>query len=591
MTESPVARYVVLLRRWWWVVATAVLFAILVTAVTLPDQGAMTPEERASEATSFQATHLLIRNGEAPSQLTFELITLLTQQGELLTRIAERAGEDIGLTDVQAVMLTPDPLTDTISVTAVRPTPTEAAALATIYATELVAFLDERTRDTVENDYERITGRLEEIEASIDDLQDAIADADADDPQRPLLEADLTSLLDEFTQLRTQQRSLAEQREGTTASFVTLEEPSPVPVIDEGDDLLALPQRPALRFALAFIGGLLLGVAIVVGLDRFDTRIRTRRQAEEAFGIPVLAELPRRSRRHIAANGLPAYSDPGGVTAEVLRALRLSVALAPTWHLSSLTGDASGAVGGKTPIKPEYEPRTLVITSALTGDGKSTLAANLAVSIAEGGKRVLVVDCDFRRPAVGKLLDTEPGVGLRELTRLDERPLHDLATPTIAPNVAMVRSGSRGVTPSWFMAEAGLLVARCAQMADVVIFDTGPITLTNEASALLPHVDTGLVVVRAGKVDVEQARGAVEQLTQVDAHVSGVVLVASESRRRYGYGYYRADGEERPEDAGPRATSAGSGGLWNTNQRPSTGDDDVVPVPPAGGAESRHEPM
>jgi capsular exopolysaccharide synthesis family protein len=591
MTESPIGQYLVPLRRWWWIVASALLFAILVTAVTLPDRSTLTEDEQASQATAFRGTHLLIRNGEAPSQLTFELITLLTQQGELLARIAERAGGDIGLVDVQEVLLAPDPLTDTISVTAVRPSPAEAAALATTYATELVAFLDERTLDTVENDYQRVTARLEEIEASIDDLQDTIEDTEADDPQRPLLEADLASLLDEFTQLRTQQRSLAEQREGTTASFVTLEEPSPVPVLDEGGDLLALPQRPSLRFALAVIGGLLFGVAMVLGLDRFDTRVRTRRQAEEAFGIPVIAEMPRRSRRHIASAGLPAYTDPGGATAEVLRALRLSVALAPTWHLSSLTGDASGAVGGKTPIKLENEPRTLVITSALTGDGKSTLAANLAVSIAEGGKRVLVVDCDFRRPAVGKLLDIEPGLGLRELTRLDERPFQDLATPTVAPNVAMIRSGSRGVTPPWFMAEAGPLVERCAQMADIVIFDTGPITLTNEASALLPHVDTGLVVVRAGKVDPEQARGAVEQLTQVDARVSGVVLVGSESGRRYGYGYYRADGSEEGEGPVPRATP-GPGALWNTNQRPDGHTDDSVPAATrTAGTEGSHEPM
>jgi hypothetical protein len=160
---------------------------------------------------------------------------------------------------------------------------------------------------------------------------------------------------------------------------------------------------------------------------------------------------------------------------------------------------------------------------------------------------------------------------------VDERPIHDLAEPTVAPNVAMVRSGSRGVTPSWFMAGAGELVRLCLEMADVVIFDTGPITLTNEASALLPHVDTGLLVVRAGRVGPDQALGAIEQLTQVGAHVSGIVLVGPDAGRRYGYGYYAASTDddaagttpdERPGSVDPEEAV---GSPWNTNRPPGDG--------------------
>jgi Mrp family chromosome partitioning ATPase len=585
MNENPLAPVVAPLRRWWWIVAGVVVFALAVTYLTLPDPA----EDAAAEASSFRATHLLIRNGDAPTQLTFELIALLSQQGDLVNRVSERTGLDA--TEVQAVEFVPDPVTETLSITAIRRTPSEAADLASVYASELVAFLDERTLSTVENDFARITERLAEVQASIDDLQSQLDGLGLEDPQRPLLEADLDSLLTEYSELRTQERSLAQQRDGATASFVTLEEPAPVPAAD-GDELLSLPQRPTLRYAIALVVGLVLGLGVVFGYDRFDTKVRTRRQAEEAFGLPVLAELPKRSRRHLATTPLPAYHDPGGVTAEVLRALRLSIQLAPTWHLSSLTRDASGAVGTKTPVRREAEPRSIVVTSALTGDGKSTLAANLAVSVAEGGKRVLVVDCDFRRPAVGKLLDVGPGgTGLRELTRVDERPLEELAAPTVAPNVAMVRSGSRGVTPPWFMSHAPTLVARCLEMADVVIFDTGPITLTNEASALLPHADTGLVVVRSGKVAIDQARGAVEQLTQVDAHVSGIVLVGSEGRRRYGYGYYSSGNDEGdvvtptddPVDP-PAPTSP-----WDTNRPPSNG----APAEPGarGGTSPRRSPM
>jgi capsular exopolysaccharide synthesis family protein len=580
MNDNPLATLLVPARRWWWIVASVVGLALALMFVTLPPP----PEEGAADASSFSATHLLIRNGEVSTQLTFELVTLLAQQGDLVNRVTERTGLDP--LEVQDVQLVSDPVTETLSVTAVRRTPSEAAALASTYGEELIAFLDERTLATIENDYERVTERREEVQASIDDLQDQLGDLGQEDAQRPLLTAELDSLLNEYSELRTQERALAQQREGVTASFVTLEEPVPVPVSGE-DDLLALPERPLIRFAIALVIGLAIGLGAVLVYDRFDTRVRTRHQAEEAFGLPVLAELPKRSRGHLAATPLPAFDDPGGVTAEVLRALRLSVQLAPTWHLSSLSRDTGGAVGTKTPVRREREPRTIVITSALTGDGKSTLAANLAISMAEGGKRVLVVDCDFRRPAVGGLLQVEPGTGLRELTHVTERPLEDLAAPTVAPNVAMVRSGSRGVTPSWFMAEAGDLVRRCLEMADAVIFDTGPITLTNEASALLPHVDTGLVVVRSGKVTVDQARGAVEQLTQVDAHVSGIVLVGSEGRRRYGYGYYRSEGDAE-EGAVPAATGPVSGerGPW-ASTAPTDAEVRVAPAATEGDPEAQ----
>jgi capsular exopolysaccharide synthesis family protein len=600
MNDTGLLGYLAPLRRWWWIVVVAVILALGAAALTMP--GGLGGDDRPAEASSYEGTHLLIRNGEAPSQLTFELITLLSQQGDLVNRVADRLGGEVSMSEVQAVELVSDPLTETISVTAVRPTPEQTAAVASTYADELVKFLDERTLNTIENDLQRVTERRADVEQSVDEVQAELATLGLEDPDRPLLEAEQASLLEEFSQLRSQERSLSAQREGLAASFVTLEAPSPIPA-DGDDELLALPQRPLLRASIAAVLALVLSVGLVLLIDHLDKRVRTRREAEEAFGLPVLAELPKRSRRHMQAHKLPTFQDPGSATAEVVRALRLSIALAPTWHLTSLTRDDSGAVGGKTPVRLEHQPRSIVITSAMTGEGKSTLAANLAVSIAEGGGRVLVVDCDFRRPAVGELLEVDAGVGLRELTRVDERPMYDLAAPTVAPNVAMVRSGSRGVTPSWFMGGVGELVRRCLEMADVVIFDTGPITLTNEASALLPHVDTGLLVVRAGRVGPDQARAAVEQLTQVDARVSGLVLVGPDASRRYGYGYYDQTAEDDTEAIGSSGAVGGEDdpSPWGSNrpQDPDTaaeprGEDDAPLAGPPGhrrSGPSGHAPM
>ncbi len=573
MTDSPIAKYLVPLRRWWWILAGLVAAFTVLTWVTLPDAPPMSEEELAADASAFRATHLLIRNDEAPTQLSFDLITLLARQGDLTNRIADRMGEGIEPVDVEMVELIPDPNTDTLSITTLRPSPSQAVELAEVYGEELVAFLDERTQRSLDSDLQSVEQRLEEVEARLVELEDEVEELPLESTERRLAEAELDTALTDYTQLTSERRTITEQRDGMTSTFVTLEEPTPVPFDGEDEAVLSLPDRPLPRFALMIAIAMLLGFVIILGIDYLDTRVRTRRQAEEAFGLPVIAELPHRSRRHQQRHPLPALQDPGGVTAEVLRALRLSIGLAPTWHLSQVANAEEGAVGTKSARPLDREPRSLVITSTLTGDGKSTLAANLAVSMAEGGKRALVVDCDFRRPAVGRLLHAEPGLGLRELAQADERPLRDVASPTIAENVAMVRSGSRGVTPSWFMSGAAELVRRCEELADVVIFDTGPITLTNEASALLPHVDTALIVARAGKVATDQARGTIEQLTQVGAHVSGVVLVGSETRRRYGYGYYQPEGtDELAEVPHEAATGSGqrSGSIWSSHEAPQS---------------------
>ena len=545
MNDSPLARYLVPLRRWWWIIAAILVVTIGVTMATLPDDVELTEQQLAEQATQFRATHILIRNDEASNQLSFELILLLSRQGDLTNRVVAATDGQVEAGDVESVQLAADPITETLTITAVQDSPDAAAELSNVYAEQLVSFLDERSEGSARTEFRQVTEQLDDIEARIDGIQDELATLDEFDRDRVLLQAELDGLVSEFSRLLSVEQALSSRVAGLAEGFVTLQEPSPVPVGEE-EAVLALPANPVIRVGALTVLALILGIIVVLTIDYLDTRIRTRREAEEAFGLPVLAELPFRRKRDRDVQPLPSLSEPSGITAEVMRALTLSVELAPTWHLTSLTRSADGAVGTKTPVAPDKPPRTLVVTSALTGDGKSTLVANLAVSIAEGGKRVLVVDCDFRRPAVGALLDVDTGIGLRDLDGLDDLPMHELIASTAAPNVTMIRAGSKGITPPWFRGQIIDFVHRCQRQADVVIFDTGPITLTNEASALLPYMDSSLLVARAGKVATDQARGAIERLTQVGAHVSGVVLVGSEARRRYGYGYYTAaEGRQR----------------------------------------------
>ena len=567
MTDSPLARYLVPIRRWWWVVLAVLAITLASGVLTLPDDVELTEEQLAELAAQFRATHILIVNEDASEPIAFDLIMLLSQQGDLTNRVVDAMDGQVEASDVESVELVPDLNTATLTITAIQDTPSDAEELANVYAEELVSFLDERSEVSAQRDLRRVTEQLQDVEAQIDEIQAQIVALGVDDPDRVLLQARLDGLLDEFSRLTASQQSLSTRAAGLEASFLTLQEPSSVPVGDEAG-VLALPASPPLRFGVLGLLGLLLGLVIVLAIDYLDTRIRTRRDAEEVLGLPVIAELPGRRKRHRTADPLPALNDPAGVTAEVMRALALSIDLAPTWHLASHGRDAGGVFRTKSPNTPHAPPQTIVVTSPRTGDGKSTVVANLAVSMAEGGKRVLVVDCDFRRPAVGAMLETQPGKGLRDLEQVEERPLVELASVTAAARVTMIRAGSEGVTPAWFRGGVQELVVRCSQVADIVIFDTGPISLTNEASALLPHVDTSLLVVRAGKVAGDQARQAIEQLTQVGANISGVVLVGAESRRRYGYYTSATKIDAAPTDG----SAAGDGSDISNSKTADKGD-------------------
>ena len=148
---------------------------------------------------------------------------------------------------------------------------------------------------------------------------------------------------------------------------------------------------------------------------------------------------------------------------------------------------------------------------------------------------MLVIDCDFRRPAVAEMLGVKGGEGLRDITDPHEQPLKDLVMATRLSGIELVRSGAPGVAPPWFVGHSSMIVEQAEELADIVLFDTGPLLLTNEALALIPAVDTTLLITQAGKVTFAQVRDTMERLSRVSADVSGVALVGRDGRRRYGY--------------------------------------------------------
>lgn len=329
--------------------------------------------------------------------------------------------------------------------------------------------------------------------------------------------------------------------------------------------------RPNKRRALTQAGllGLLLGVGLCFLVDYLDRSLKSKEDVERVLGVPVLGQVP-------------GVESPAGATGP----FELHAARSPRWTLAEAFRTIRTGVAFGVHASAPDAVRRLVVTSALPGDGKTLVAVNLAIALAQIGKRVLLVDADLRRPRLTALLGLEdaPGPGLSTLLAgegqveavhalgplLPETPtLSALPSGPIPPNPADLLNGER---------MDGLL-SSCQGRWDWVILDAPP-TAVADPTILSTHVGAVLFVVRSFRTPRELARRAVQGFQSVGARVVGVVLNQVDlpsgvggsgyGYGRYGYGYgaygygYGADGEEagggRPKEPITRRLLRGAQG-------------------------------
>ena len=197
--------------------------------------------------------------------------------------------------------------------------------------------------------------------------------------------------------------------------------------------------------------------------------------------------------------------------------------------------------------------RRVLVTSAGPDEGKSTAAANLAVTLAQGGAKVIVVDCDLRRPAQHTLFNLRNTAGLTTLflpapdaarpPRDDELPLQG----TAVPNLWLLASGPLPPNPADLLASRRMdeILARLGDRADVVVLDAPPVVVVTDAVVVSSKVDGVLLVVGAGTVRRDVARKAKAQLVAVNARVLGLVVNNVPSDAAAFASYYE-DAERRP---------------------------------------------
>ena len=170
--------------------------------------------------------------------------------------------------------------------------------------------------------------------------------------------------------------------------------------------------------------------------------------------------------------------------------------------------------------------RTMVVTSAAPDEGKSTTLANLAVALAQGGKKVIVVDCDLRRPSLHQLFNARNATGFTDMMRDDALMSKPPLQETGVANLQLLTSGTLPPNPAELVGSRrmGDLIAALVKKAEMVLFDAPPIIAVTDAAVLASKVDAVLLVISAGKTKREHAKKAQALLEKVNARLIGTVL-------------------------------------------------------------------
>ncbi|MFA5787049.1 MAG: polysaccharide biosynthesis tyrosine autokinase [Actinomycetota bacterium] len=283
------------------------------------------------------------------------------------------------------------------------------------------------------------------------------------------------------------------------------------------------PARPnhARNALLGLTLGLALGVGAAFLLDTLDEHIRSKEEAEQNLGVSVIGTIPKvetwdRSNRAY----LVSLVSPKSPAAEAYRSLRTNLQFV-------------GLDGGL---------KTIAITSASAGEGKTATAANLAIAMAATGAKVAVISADLRKPRLHRFFGLSNNVGTTQVLA-GQASLAEAAQAPSVPGVAVMDSGKVPPNPAELLASPRFddLLAELSKGADFVLVDCAPVLAVADASVVAPRVDGVILVVNGRTTRRGAAVQAAEQLRQVGAKIVGVVLneftPGARAGYRHGYGY------------------------------------------------------
>jgi non-specific protein-tyrosine kinase len=530
-------RYGRILWKWLWLI---VLGGVIAGGVTFFVSSRLTPIYQASTRLLVQqATNLLLP--QWTDVLTSE--RLAANYAQLLTTrpVLNAVAENLGLSEISSrIVVEPVRETQLIVLHVEDPNP----ALATAIANELPA---EFIRQDRNQKLERLDTSLKELDLQIEELQAEIEGAQqeiqvfeqrelngeelamADQTRRAVLEDRLAQYRRSLFDIQSKRDDVTRQA-ALSGETVTIVEPAIEPTE-------AIGPRVLLNTLIALALGALLMTALVFLIEYLDDTIKLPEDASRVTHLPALGSLVQ-YRGGNDDRELITYTNPKSPFSEGYRTLRTNI------QFSS----------------PDRAIHKLMVTSASPGEGKSTTVANLAVVMAQTGKRTVLVDTDLRRPVLHQIFGLPNAVGV---TTALLQPEGDDLTPylqeTEMENLWVMTSGVQPPNPSELLGSKRMaeLIEELQKHGDILVFDTPPTLAVTDAAVLARLMDGVLLVVESAKTTEAAARRAAQELTKVNANVLGVVVNRISYRlagsHYYYYDYYEdREGDDSDQDGGSR---------------------------------------
>ena len=513
--ESTIFDYLRVLRRRKWLVAAAALVSTL-AAVSVSSQATRIYEARAELLLTGADESVFGREGLALSDpVQIETQVQVLKSRPVATEVASRLGSKARR--VTGVTISDVGRTRVLTVEVESPVPAIAREAATTYAT---VYVEQRRAAAVNESLavaNQVAQKLQETKNVLNDLDARLATARS---ARSPNEAEITNL--------------ETQREAAAAQFSVFQQKLDQVQVDAqlrkgGVEVLAeaalpsTPVRPApIRTGvLAFLVGLVIGAGAAVVFEFLDDTVRSSADVERlARGHSILASIPVISEwRNQEKPRLITVEDPNAVVSEAYRSLRTSLQF----------------IGLREPL------RSLLISSPMASEGKTTTLSNLAVTLAQAGKRVICIDCDLRRPRLNEFFGIRNAIGFTSVL-LGEQPLSNALQP-----VEVTSSGSLHILPSGPLPPnpAELLgTQRVAELlralesdSDIVLIDAPPLLPITDAVVLSSRVNGVVLVATAQVTSRRHLSRALDLLNQADANTLGIVLNGVGLEGGYGYRY------------------------------------------------------
>ncbi len=407
--------------------------------------------------------------------------------------------------------------------------PERAAAVANAY---VEAYITNRRQQGIDESLatqKEIQGQIDVLQGQIDSLDGQIAGAEGSvaDSLRARRQAQLQQQALFKQTLDQQQVNMALITGGTQVVRRAAVPTSPI------------KPTPLRNGVMALVVGALLGVCLAFTVDYLDDSIESQEDLERITGaIPVLGLIPEVSGwKTRDQSRLVAAESPRSPPAEAYRALRTAIDF----------------------IALDHPMSTLQVTSPGPGEGKTTTLANLGITLATAGKRVVIVCCDLRRPRVHEFFGLSNEVGFTTALVGDCSVADAVQSVPGVPRLKLMASGPLPPNPSELLSSqrAAAVFATLAADSDIVLIDSPPILPVTDALVLFRHVDATLMVFSARSTTRTDAAAALAKVQQVNGPLIGAVLNGVKAEGGYGYTYhYEAPTADR--DGG-----AANGAAWN----------------------------